>query len=163
MTVMNPKLDTYFLHSLHGQFFRFHFLMPFLKVATLNNSFESKGTKSQILGPKYEIPSIGTKYLWKTDLTFCITKSELIRKLQFISRRSKVSLKMGGHIFRYTLNISVANICIFLMCVKTDLSCSNSFSKDDDLSPYNRRRHLSCRRLVLIFMIRLWNIQIRGQ
>ena len=29
VTVMSPKLDTYFLHSLHGQFFGFHSLIPF--------------------------------------------------------------------------------------------------------------------------------------
>ena len=77
VTVMNPKLDTYFLHSLHGQFFGFHSLIPFLKAATLVNSFNSKGTISHILGPKYEILSAP----WKTDLTFGIAKSELIRKL----------------------------------------------------------------------------------
>ena len=71
---MNPKLDTYFLHSLHGQFFGFHSLIPFLKAATLVNS---KGTISHILGSKYEI----LPFPWKTDLTSGITKSELIRKL----------------------------------------------------------------------------------
>ena len=61
---MNPKLDTYFLRSLHGQFFYFHSLIPFLKATTLVNSFNSKGTISQILGPKCEILS----FPWKTDL-----------------------------------------------------------------------------------------------
>ena len=70
---------------------------------------------------------------------------------------------MGGDIFQYTLNISVTNICRFLVCIVTDSSCSNSFSKVDDLSPYNRRKHLSCRRVILLFVIRPWNIQIRGQ
>ena len=74
---MNPKLATYFLHSRHGQFFGFHSLIPFLKAATLVNSFNCKGTISHILGPKYEILSIP----WKTDLTFVVAKSELIRKL----------------------------------------------------------------------------------
>ena len=46
MTAMNPKLDTYFLHSLHGQFFGFRSLIAFLKAATLVNSFNSKGTIS---------------------------------------------------------------------------------------------------------------------
>ena len=61
---MNPKLDTYFLHSLHEQFFSFHSLMPFLKATTIVNSFNSKGTISHSLGPKYEILSLP----WKTDL-----------------------------------------------------------------------------------------------
>ena len=77
MTAMNPKLDTYFLHNLHGQFFGFHSLIPFLKATTLVNSFNSNGTISHILGPKYEMLSLP----WKTDLTFGIAKSELIRKL----------------------------------------------------------------------------------
>ena len=76
MTVINPKLDKYFLHSLHGQFFGFHSLIPFLKATTLN-SFNSKGIISQISVPKGEILSLP----WKTDLTFGIAKSELIRKL----------------------------------------------------------------------------------
>ena len=74
---MNLKLDTYFLHSLHGQFSGYHSLIPFLKGTTLVNSFNSKGTVSHILGPKYEILSLP----WETDLTFGIAKSELIRKL----------------------------------------------------------------------------------
>ena len=43
-------------------------LIPFLKAATLVNSFNSKGTISHILGLKYEILS----FPWKTDLTFGI-------------------------------------------------------------------------------------------
>ena len=74
---MNPKLDKHFLHSLHGQFFYFYILIPFLKAITLVNSFNSKGTISQILGLTYEILSLP----WKTDITFGIAKSELIRKL----------------------------------------------------------------------------------
>ena len=70
---------------------------------------------------------------------------------------------MGGDIFQNTLNICVANICGFIVCIITDLSCSNSFWKDDDLSPYNILKHFSRRRLILLFLIQLWNIQIRGQ
>ena len=76
VTVMNPKLDALFLtgtvsYILHEQFFGFHSFIPFL------NSFNSIGTTSQILGPKYKILSLP----WKTDLMFAIKKSELIRKL----------------------------------------------------------------------------------
>ena len=74
MTVMNPKLETYFLDSLHGQFFGFHSLIPFFKATTFVNYFSSKGTISQILVPKYEILSLP----WKTDLSFGILKSALI-------------------------------------------------------------------------------------
>ena len=76
-TVMNPKLDTYFLHSLHGHFSGFHSLIPFLKATPLVNSFNSNDTISHILGPKYKMLSLP----WKTDLTFGIAKSGLIHKL----------------------------------------------------------------------------------
>ena len=75
--VMNPKLETYTLHSPDGQYFGFHSLIPFLKATRLVNSVNSKGTISQILGPKYKILLLP----WKTDLMFGITKSELSRKL----------------------------------------------------------------------------------
>ena len=45
-----PKCHKYFLYSLHGQFFDFHYLITLLKASTLVNSFCSKGTISQILG-----------------------------------------------------------------------------------------------------------------
>ena len=77
MTVMNPKLGTYFLHNLHGQFSGFHFLIPFLKATALANSFNANGAIFNILGPKHEILSLP----WKTDHTFGIAKSKLIRKL----------------------------------------------------------------------------------
>ena len=54
MTVMNPKFDTFFLHSLHEQFFGSYFLISFLKAIKLVNFFNSKRTIFQILGPKYE-------------------------------------------------------------------------------------------------------------
>ena len=40
---MNPRLDTYFLHSLYEQFFGFQ---SFLKVTTPVSFFNSKGTVS---------------------------------------------------------------------------------------------------------------------
>ena len=77
MAVINPKLDTYFLHSLHRQFSGFYSSISSFKTTTLVNSFNSNGTISHILGPKYEMLSLP----WKTDLMFGIAKSELIRKL----------------------------------------------------------------------------------
>ena len=47
----------------------------------------------------------------------------------------------------------LATICGFLVCIVTDLSCSNSFSKDGDLSPHKRCKHFSCRGLILLFTI----------
>ena len=41
VTAMNPKLGTYFLHSLHRQFSGFHSLIPFLKATTLANCINS--------------------------------------------------------------------------------------------------------------------------
>ena len=59
-------------------------------------------------------------------------------------------------ILRYTLNISMANICRFLVRIETDLPCSNSSSKDDVLSTYIRpwrRMHLSCINLMINFIV----------
>ena len=147
------------MHSLHKQFFGFHSLILFLKATTLAYSFNSNGTISQILGTKYEILLLP----WKRDLTFGIAKSELICKFYFISCPWKISLRTEGDAFWHTLNLSVANICRFLVCIVTDLSCAKEFSEDDDLPLYNRRKHLSCRRLIVLFIIRPWNIKIRGQ
>ena len=77
MTVRNPKLSTYFLHSLHEQFSGIHSLIPFLKATALVSSFNSNGTISHVLGPNYERLLLP----WKTDLTFGIAKSEMICKL----------------------------------------------------------------------------------
>ena len=111
---MNPKLDTYFWNSLHGQFFGFHSLIIFLKATTIVNSFNSKGTISEILRPKYKILPL-TLENW---LYFWHSKTWII----FITRLWKISLKMGGDRFRCILNISVANFCRFLVCIITDLS-----------------------------------------
>ena len=40
MTVMNPKLDPYFLYGLHGQFFDFHSLIPFLKAVLIPSTLK---------------------------------------------------------------------------------------------------------------------------
>ena len=83
---MDPKLDTYFLHRPHGQFSDFHCLIPFLKASILVNSFNSKGTTSQILGPRYKILSLP----WKTDPTFGIAKSEVFQKITICPSTSHV-------------------------------------------------------------------------
>ena len=52
---MKPRLNTYCLHSLQGQFFGCHFLRPFLKAFRLVNSFSCKGTNPRFsdLGRSY--------------------------------------------------------------------------------------------------------------
>ena len=70
---------------------------------------------------------------------------------------------MGENLFQHALNIFVTSIFKFLQSVETDVSCFNSSSKDDVLTMYNRHKHLSCKWLILLFIIRVWNIQIRGQ
>ena len=54
---MNPTPDKYFLHILHGQFLRIHFLISPLKEDKDDFCFTSAGTISQIFGPKYEMVS----------------------------------------------------------------------------------------------------------
>lgn len=55
---MNPKFYTYFLPSLHGQFFGSYPLIPFLKALTRVNFFNSKGTIYQI---KSKMPYVGVE------------------------------------------------------------------------------------------------------
>ena len=62
----------YGLHSLQGQFTRFHFLISLLKAFTVSNCFNSLGTISQILGPRKEMLSVPLKTL----RTFRLANSE---------------------------------------------------------------------------------------
>ena len=56
----------------------------------------------------------------------------------------------------WILNISVAKVCKFPVCMVTDPSFSKNFSKDDVLSLYKMRRYLSCIRLIFLFIAELW-------
>ena len=60
--VMNPKFYTYFLPSLHGQFFGSYPLIPFLKALTRLNFFNSKSTIYQI---KSKMPYVGVESMAK--------------------------------------------------------------------------------------------------
>ena len=55
MIQVNPMSGTYFLHSLDGQLCGFHILMAFLKAVKDFFFFISRDSRSQILGPKYEV------------------------------------------------------------------------------------------------------------
>ena len=49
-----------------------------------------------------------------------------------------------------TLNISVARACMFLSWTETELSFFNSFSNEDDLSPYIILNALSYKKFTLL-------------
>ena len=61
------------------------------------------------------------------------------------------------------LNISVASIWIFLTCIETAPSISKKFSKDALKSLYIIRKTLSCKRLILLSIEGLQNIQTRRE
>ena len=50
---IRPTYGIQVLHSLHGQFSGFHFLIPFLKVRMSTSCFSLSGTKFHILGLKF--------------------------------------------------------------------------------------------------------------
>ena len=51
---MNPTGGIYVLHSVHGQFSGYHFLICVLKELASSNSFNVLGAKSCILSPKLD-------------------------------------------------------------------------------------------------------------
>ena len=75
------------------------------------------------------------------------------------------SLKTGGeiYIFLNALNIAAAKIWRFLVHTLNDLPFSSRFSKDDVLSFYITRRHLSRERVILPLVVRLSDIQASGR
>ena len=91
-------------------FFWLLFLIPFLKAFWLENFFNSTGTTSQIFQTRKEILSLP----WKTDFSFSTAKLELLLKLKLVSHPQNNLLKTVD-ILQYTLKISVANICRFLV------------------------------------------------
>ena len=130
MTVMNSNFNTNFLHRLQKQVFDLHSLIIILKVTPLVNSFCSKGTISPILEPNYH-----RKLPWKIDLSFALetllwfVNYNLYLIDEFISHHRK-----WVQIY-FDLNISLAITFRSLVCIITNLSSSNSFSKDKGFSP----------------------------
>ena len=62
-----------------------------------------------------------------------------------------------------TLYCSVARACIFPLRTVTELSIYKISLKEDELSLYNIRKHLSCNLFILLFNLPLWNIHDSGQ
>ena len=58
-----------------------------------------------------------------------------------------------------TLNNSTVSVLRFLWGIETDQSFSKRSLKDDFLSLWIKRRHLSWRRFMLLLLVRLWHIQ----
>ena len=80
-----------------------------------------------------------------------------------MSQPLKISFIIGGEILFFTLYINVANFCMFLSCIVTDLSFSNNSEKVDFSSLYVKRSALSCSLFILLLSVLLWNIHVSGQ
>ena len=79
------------------------------------------------------------------------------------SRSTKTSFKEGGESPYCTLYVSVARVLLFLWCIVTESSLSRKSCKDDDLSLYAILNALSCKRVILLLLFRLWDVQTKGQ
>ena len=91
---IKPTFGRYRLHSLHEQFCGHHFLIPDLKTLNVFTSFNSVGTKSQILEPKNDRFSVPLYTL----LTGGTKKYEEWHSWQFVLRLLKISVNIGGAI-----------------------------------------------------------------
>ena len=152
---MYPIFWIYILQSRHGHVSGFHFLMAFLKFFKESISFKCDGIVSHILGSRHLILSKP----WFTVFTFSIINCGLFLKLYWPAYlKGKRSFKISGEIPGCTSYISIASLLRFLWCIETDLSLSMRFSKDDFLSLYIKRRHLSCILFILLFFVWLWHI-----
>ena len=74
----------------------------------------------------------------------------------------KQSLTSFGDKSLTNLYSSVARTCIFLWCMETELSIAKRSVKEDVLSLYITRKHLSWNLFILLFKVRLWNIHNNG-
>ena len=118
----------------------FHLLMAVLRLSTYSLFFKSFGRLSHIFDPKNSILSKP----WFTLLTWGITEFVWFRKLQFPSSLTrKTSCIISGEVLVCNLKISIASACRFSWRIETELGFSNRSSKDNCLSLYINRRHLS--------------------
>ena len=97
---------------------------------------------------------------------FHVWNRELRRMVQVLlstSNFEKNQLKIVGARYSISLESPATRTCRFLMCIGADLSVSKSFPTADVLSLHTMRRHLSCKWLILLFILRLQNILTKGQ
>ena len=97
---------------------------------------------------------------------FHLWNRELRRMAQVLLNTSnfeKNQLKIVGVRSLISLESPATRTCRSLMCIGTDLSVSKSFPTGDVLSLHTMRRHLSCKWLILLFILRLQNILTEGQ
>ena len=117
----------------------FHFLIAFLKFFK----------ESHILGPRY------LRKTWFTVFTFGIINCDLFLKLYWSAcLKGKRSFKISDETPPCVLNISITRLLRFLWCIETNLYLSKRFSKDDFLSLYIKRIHLSSIPCILLFFVR---------
>ena len=80
----------------------------------------------------------------------------------FLNQRNFLHYLSVSIISVSTLNISIASACRFLWFIETELSFSNTSSKDERLSLQINRRHISCNLVILLYVL-LRYIHINGQ
>ena len=112
--------------------------MAVLKLPSDSLFFKFCGRLPHNFGPKYLMLS-------KPKLTLLnlgIIKSLIFLKLLLpCSLIEKLSYIISGEVSQYILKISVASTCKFFWCIETDLSFSDSSSKDVCLSLQIIRRN----------------------
>ena len=136
---MKKRFWIYFLHSLQGQFWGFHFLLVFLIALKLESSLRAPLE----LNPKFLV-------LGRTNFLYHEKCFENI-SLKMIGARSLLSLKN-----------SAVRICRFLMCIGTDLYvCKKFFKRWRFITVHFAET--SFQQKLFLLIVRLWNIHIKGQ
>ena len=155
---MFPILSTFY--KFYRQDSGFLFLIPHLKRFIVSTSFIFAGILSQIFRLKYLILSLPQF----TILTFGRVKSDQLLGLHWpCCLKGKISVTISGAIPLYILYISVERALRFLWWIETQLSLSSISWKEDFLSLYSKRRHLSWSVFILLLFVRFWPTQISWQ
>ena len=136
---------------------------PFFKLLVQNlfviQSLMSKGTKFQILGPRYDNVSV----TYNSAFTLCEWKLTFQHGL-FGTAASLISFHIiFGAIRCLTLYISRASFWMFPWWIVKELFSWRSLYKKEVLSLWTKRTALFWRLFILLFSFRLWNIQTKGQ
>ena len=155
---MNPTPATYVLQILHGHFTGLHCLIFLLNSVRDLTFLISPGTRAHIFGPMK--PSVSIPY--DTVLTFLVLNGNL-EQCSKTSFRGNTWFIIPGDNPLTTLYNSIAKAWMFLECIVKELSLLSNSSNDERSSLYTIRNALSWILLILLFNLRLWNIQTKGQ
>ena len=155
---MNPTPATYVLQILHGHFTGFHCLIFLLNSARDLTFLISPGTRAHIFGPMK--PSVSIPY--DTVLTFLVLNGNL-EQCSKTSFRGNTWFIISGDNPLTTLYNSIAKAWMFLNVSWKSYLYWAIHQKFERSSLYTIRNALSWILLILLFNLRLWNIQTKGQ